>query len=493
MSTNPFRQTRNQQGPPGDSTYSPSDSRRAVSDGSGSKTADLSLDTNVPSTLHRHVSFASPPVDTTIPAASYPSSPESLRSPRPSQFGQPATPNYRIAFLSDPFEDLGQDVGQDNTIQEALSNAQSNASMVQTPATRREETAVRDTLDRFAAAPRPVPLSSEPAAPHPAQIPRQSLDVDAFKRLLLTGDSGRSTPGTATPPIAKHNNRVLNDSSSGTDTTSLSQASIYDVPGLPNRDEDYASRSSHGQDRDADDKPKVPPPAPAPRRGKSVKVTPSQPAFSTEPIIPNRNADAHTSSRERTARKPPTPPLARRRSYRTPSVKSEEGAILPLEASSPTESLRMNQKAPPPPPIRRQHSISQRRASNDLTPTIEEADTAPAPSTSSRRSSNDRPMPLPSKNSSQSVKRQSLGLMNPPPVPPARRGRGSSRSSMDSFRPSSKSIMGEESGEDHMHATEASQRSTVKYQTHLNSSSADSILAELANLQTEVDAARRAA
>ncbi|KAK5936629.1 hypothetical protein PMZ80_011094 [Knufia obscura] len=491
MSTNPFRQTRYQQGPPGDSTHSPSVSQRVVSDGSGSRTADLSVDTKVPSSLNRHVSFASPPVDSTIPAASYPSSPESVRSP-PSHLGQPATPNYRTAFLNDPFEDLGRDARQDNTIQEALSNAESNATIGNGVPTGLEETTIRDTLSRFAPAPRHAPMATgEPTAPQLIQATRQSLDVDAFQRLLLTGDSGRSTPGTATPPTGKHNSRVLNDSSSGTDITSLSQASIYDMPGMQTRSHDDTPRTSHEKDRDTDDKLRVPPPAPAPRRGKSVKskVPQSAPA---KAAVPESTTGSQDMNQEQMLRRPPTPPISRRHSHRTPSIRSEEGVISPSEASSPTESLRTIHKAPPPPPIPRQQSVSHRRPSTDLAPTIEEPETGPTPLNNNRRSSSDRPMPPISRNSSQSVKRQSLGFMNPPPVPPPRKGRASSRSSMDSFRPSLSSITGEESGQENNQA-EPHRQANVKDPKNLNAPSADSILAELANLQKEVDAARRGA
>jgi len=361
-----------------------------VSDGSGTRTADLTLDTKLPTSLDRHVSFASPPVDTTIPAASYPSSPESLRSP-PSHFAQPSTPNYRTAFLSDPFENVGRDAKQDNTIEEALGNAQNNALIGQSRATRSEEMAVRDTLSRFAAAPR---LAQQPAEAPAVQAPptiRQSLDVDAFKRLLLTGDSGRSNPETANPPTAKYNLPMLNDSSSGTDTTSLSQASIYDIPGFPAGSHDDTPRSSHEQDRDIDNKPKVAPPAPAPRRGKSVKVKPPSLVPGTELSLPGGSSGAQTLNQEKPTKKPPAPPLARRQSHRTSSGKSEESIVPLSEASSPTDSIRTNNKAPPPPPIRRQQPMSQRSTSNDLAPTIEEPEIEPVPSNSSRRSSNDRP------------------------------------------------------------------------------------------------------
>lgn len=490
MSTNPFRQIRPQQEnletSLNQSALYDLESRQGASDGSGSKAVTLSVDTKVPPSLDRHVSFASPPVDTTIPAASYPSSPESTRFSPPPQHAQPATPNYRSAFFSDPFGDLGRDGAEDQTIRDALKNAQDNAVLTHVAAAEKSGNAVRDPWSRFGAAPNPPPPQNVEPAEQPA-VPRQSLDVEAFKRLLLTGDSGQNTPGAATPPISKPNPRVPSENSSGTDTTSGSQPSVFDQAGRVHED---TPRSSHELDRpEAEGKPKVPPPAPAPRRGKSVKHPAAPESLPKDDPKP-------AEYQPKPPKKPPTPPLARRRSQRSASWRSEDAIVTPSEASSPTESMQTGQKSPPPPPpplppVRRPHSTAQRRLSNDLAPTMEEPGGEPSHPIGNCRSPKDRPMPPPSRNSSTAVKRQSLGLMNPPPLPPPRRGRGSSRSSMDGFRPALSSITGEAEAYDSIAVVDDSRRSSAKDPTRMAPSSAADILAELANLQKEVDAARR--
>lgn len=81
--------------------------------------------------------------------------------------------------------------------------------------------------------------------------------------------------------------------------------------------------------------------------------------------------------------------------------------------------------------------------------------------------------------------------MSPPPLPPPRKGRGSSRSSMDGFRPSLATLTGDEEAQENAFAIDPAQHSFSKDRSSLTASNSDSILAELASLQKEVDAARR--
>lgn len=472
MSTNPFRQIKYQQQQELEQPVVPSVQSRAPDDsGSSAERNDLSLDTNVHplGPGDRHVSFASPPVDRTIAAVSYPSSPESTRSP-PWQFAQPATPNYRTAFLRDPFEDLGGSTVEDKTIQEALQNTQTNTDATQVGILQTHEDAVKQTLGRFAPARRPSSTSNPSAAPVPApSSQRKSLNVDAFARLLLTGDS------TGNDSSSKQNRGTLGTSTSSTDTDSTSRSALFDTAGqLP----EATSQASHDDaGTPSEGITKAPPPRPAPRRAKSVKLKDSvgkSDGDLNEPLQPPGAA--------------PPPPVARRSSQNTVSTSGEHAIQKQVDAEARTDSKSSSPKpVPPPPPVRRQHSATQRRLSNDLTPTAEEPGQSPYV-TSSRRSSGDRPPIPPSRNSSASIKRQSIGTMQPPPVPPARRGRDSSRSSMDSFRPSLSSIMGSDDTQE-IPVSELN----VKGTRNLTPSSADNILAELANLQKEVDAARRTA
>ena len=432
------------------------------------------------------MSFASPPVDQTITAVSYPSSPESTRSP-PWQWTQPATPNYRTAFLRDPFEDLSRNTGEDEKIQEALQNAQSNTDIAQTGTVQSQEDAVKQTLGRFAPARRPSSTPDQTASTtRVAGSSRHSLDVEAFTRLLLTGDS------TKNEPSLKHSASVSGDNASSTDTNSVSQSSLFEVPAqtaeiTPRSSQDYerATQPSTG-----DTAAKAPPPAPAPRRGKSVKVK-DQPqnlsGSSAEPTHqPSRTAAAAPPP-------PPPPPTARRSSQHVVASSKEDKVEKQTESDTQMDMTAPTIKtipAPPPPPIRRQHSISGSRRSSDLAPTAEEPDQSQLLK-SSRHFSMDRPPAPPSRNSSASIKRQSLSTVHPPPVPPTRRGRDSSRSSMDSFRPSLTSIMGGDGDHENSVAEQGSSASDSKETRNLTPSSADSILAELANLQKELDAARR--
>lgn len=415
----------------------------------------------------RHVSFASPPVDRTITAASYPSSPESARSP-PSYFTQPATPNYRTAFLRDPFEGLGGNSGEDKTIQEALQNAQTNTDVIQVGNIQPQEDAVKHTLGRFAPAQRPssTPDASTTSVATPAASQRKSLDVEAFKRLLLTGNSAGNDHST------RQNTSTSGDNASSTDTNSISQSSLFDTPG---QIAEATPRSSHEAERTpSEGTTKAPPPAPAPRRGKSIKLQDPlerSDAEAKEPVKPPPRAA-------------PAPPVARRSGQNTVSTSEEDVTRKQTGAEARAGTAMSSPKLiPPPPPMRRQHSISQTRLSSDLTPTAEEPGQSQL-ATSSRRSSADRPPAPPSRNSSASIKRQSMGVIQPPPVPPTRR-RDSNRSSMDSFRPSLSSIV----GGDGAHEDSLSEPD-IRGTRNLTPSSADSILAELANLQKEVDAAR---
>lgn len=429
------------------------------------------------------MSFASPPVDQTITAVSYPSSPESTRSP-PWQWTQPATPNYRTAFSRDPFEDLSRNTGEDEKIQEALQNAQSNTDITQTGTVQSQEDAVKQTLGRFAPARRPSSTPDQTASTaRVAGSSRQSLDVEAFTRLLLTGDSTRNEPSL------KHSANASGDNASSTDTNSVSQSSLFEVPAhtadiTPRSSQDYerATQPSAG-----DTAVKAAPPAPAPRRGKSVKVKDQPQNLGGSLAEPNYQP-------ARTAAAPPPPPPTARRSNQHVVASSQEDNVEKQKGSETqtgiTAPALKTIPPPPPPPIRRQHSISGSRRSSDLAPTAEEPDQSQLLK-SSRQSSTDRPPAPPSRNSSASIKRQSLSAVHPPPVPPTRRGRDSSRSSMDSFRPSLTSIMGGDGDHENSVPEQGPPASGSKETRNLTPSSADSILAELANLQKELDAARR--
>src|SRR5204863_7145007 len=59
---------------------------------------------------------------------------------------------------------------------------------------------------------------------------KQALDVDAFKRLLLTGESGKgASSGASAPPASAFQPMIQGDSSSSTaDSASVSRQSIFE-------------------------------------------------------------------------------------------------------------------------------------------------------------------------------------------------------------------------------------------------------------------------
>ncbi|OCL07340.1 hypothetical protein AOQ84DRAFT_389576 [Glonium stellatum] len=79
------------------------------------------------------------------------------------------------------------------------------------------------TLHREALSDRPAP---ERLGPGPK---RASLDVDAFKRLLLTGSPNPSGSGTSSQPVPQNSiSGAILESSSSTDTSSISRQSIFE-------------------------------------------------------------------------------------------------------------------------------------------------------------------------------------------------------------------------------------------------------------------------
>jgi hypothetical protein len=224
------------------------------------------------------------------------------------------------------------------------------------------------------------------------------------------------------------------------------------------------------------------------------KPPPPAPVDSSFPIpkIESPNLEAVLPAR---AKRPPTPPLARRRSQmkgenpqQTRSNPSITFAVEDPSPSSPTNSQKApsTMKAPPPPPQR-----NVKRASTFGTPSSEPhlpiSDSPRRPSASFLADLNigiDRagqrvaepPSRTPSNASRASASLNSTsGPGAPPPLPPPRRMRGLSKSSIDSQRPAS---------------SELSRPSTESSRNVSGQSNATDILADLAALQREVDALR---
>ena len=379
---------------------------------------------------------------------------------------------------------------------------------------------MKDTLSRFASAPRRAASvrESSNAAPDP-KSKRQTLDVDSFKRLLLTGESGTDSSGSADVNAHSTVPQLATDSSSNTDTSSLSQRSFLESGHQTVEETPRSSYEFERGDMIAQRYPqptpgtvqeRKPPPPPKPRHGKPLNETTNIPPeqsttprpndFKTPPLAPSEPSSALSGdatprlepedapNQTSAKKKPPPPPLARRKSQNKTvsrlgivrsgssryslSSESEE----PLSPPVPSSTSKM---APPPPPIRRLNSQGGGRPSVDRPSTLEEDDgDGDTASISSSRT------PSASKRASQG----SFGA--PPPLPPPRKNRGSNRNSMDSQRPSM-STLG---------LNNTSSRSGSEYARPLGgasdsrnvsgSSNVTDIMADLAALQREVDAAR---
>ncbi len=540
----------------------------------------------------KRVRIASPPVPISPQTpASYVSSPGETRyvnfpaSPQPPDSGNLP---YAQALASNPFQasSSSSDGERDDVDEELLENTRQNSALG-SPNQRdtgngTAGSAVQATLARFAGVPRrstapPTSGSGEQkgGGSSSSKSSRPALDFDAFKRLLLTGEPGVTaeqaipTSTSATSPLPVHSD----SSSSNTDTASVSQHAIFEPPPTVITD---TPRTSHEFDREdavsergvvlveatTDKKP----PVPKPRHGKAPGDSSSSlplpinhgptrtrhrtdgPTAANHPIpslsdlnkaLPPAPIDnsfppavepgvSDTLQAHASLRRPPTPPLTRRRSQRrsqsmpesynvSPKVLSE--AVAGTTSSPDLETPTVASKAPPPPPSRRQKRASdiglqslgatvQVQEEEEEEEKVEEEEveeeeggggeeeegeeveeediymtsTQPqlSPSSSMTSLSQSKPQPPPSRNPSAAKRLSRLSTGSPtmaPPVPPPRRVRGSSRSSFDSqvavLNPGP-------SNESRRPSTESSWNPS-------GPSTSKDILADLAALQMEVD------
>lgn len=273
--------------------------------------------------------------------------------------------------------------------------------------------------------------TDRPAGPRLAQgspgstTERASLDVDAFKRLIVSNEKGSTVSGTPqTPPVqAVLHQGLMGDSSSTTDTSSISRQSMFEpVPetapetprtsheislsederqgfegayprqpvktplgnpatahvlptlslnspsrGVINSDSGSGiTRSSSKRLKDLN-KPLPPPPASAQPQhpGKVERPCPNFEELAEEsgPISPSARSER---------KRPPTPPLSRRhsqlRAVKRPISRSNSARLPPrAEHSSASTSQHGDERTPPPPPMRR--AIAERaQSSSDILP-----------------------------------------------------------------------------------------------------------------------------
>jgi len=322
--------------------------------------------------------------------------------------------------------------------------------------------------------------------------------------MLLTGDRGPALRDTGAQN-SQAGPFPVSDSGSSADTASISQHSIFETV-QPTHDESprtsdeldgnevNAYRAGLGTIAERGEKPPPPksrrkPPREAwPEQGPTAKfdsfinslsmpgsrnVSSEPPSLKSPTVDENYMSDRVTAAGASDTQKktPPAPPLARRKSQQAPkkpvltrSSSSRYSVFSETDGPPSPPSTNATSKAPPPPPARRSNSTNDRRPSVDVISIPEEPDVAHL---------DGRPV-LPQTPSY--LRRMSPSL--PPPMPPPRRGRGSSRSSIESTRPSMASLGIAETG--------ASSVSTHRGDPR-------DILADLAALQREVDAARAGA
>lgn len=354
-------------------------------------------------------------------------------------------------------------------------------------------------------------------------VGREGLDVDSFKRLLLTGDAGAGKgQGTATGRRSSATPDSGEDMAETTTTPPSRNPALDPGSSLPGAQEG-PTLPKNGSPTNSGNRERKKPPPPKTRHGKLIKSdepqtspsqrpTPQRSSSSlsksydpprqgsgsfpdTDKSIPTVPADSSFTSITDThvvqsppdipspvppqIKKPPTPPLARRQSQLRPSKNTlSRSNSARLAQSSTGGGSPTPTRAVPPLPPRRQDWTS-------ITPHSDTSSTqrAPLPATSGNEhgseesSSQQSPSRPPSISSRKQHNRPPQS--QPPPPPPPRRLRGSSRSSADSanpaFNPAGEVAKGNEEGE---------------AGSKPDTSNANDILADLSKLQREVDELR---
>lgn len=453
-------------------------------------------------------------------------------------------------FASNPFQASPSDGERDDVDEEVLENTRKNSILGAGTEDVRGNAmpdAVKATLARFAEWPRraavpPAPGSVEGVGLSSGHPPRPTLDVDAFKRLLLTGESGMPafTQALAQPAVTSDSSSV------NTDTASASQYSVLESPAPVTTDTPRTSHEWFGEEAVGEQEILIPldiknqkPPVPKPRHGiplsdnsnalllpTTSKMTQARrgaavhtpeylrtisPSHLNKPLPPAPPDSSSSSAADPSVptvlqapsvmRRPPTPPLARRRSqHRSQSVresssvssKSPPVTNLAVVSLIDPESPTVASKAPALPSTRRQKRAGD-LGSQSSQSTVQEHDhfyvSAPQPalSTSSSMSnlSHPKPQPPPSRNPSAAKRRSQVSAGSPttaPPLPPPRRGYVSSRNSFENHvgvppraRSNSRGI----------------RRSSMdSSRDSFGQSTSNDVLAHLAALQMEVDALR---
>ncbi|KAH8770688.1 hypothetical protein F5882DRAFT_332787, partial [Hyaloscypha sp. PMI_1271] len=379
---------------------------------------------------------------------------------------------------------------------------------------------------------------------------RASMDVEAFKRLLMTGDSGMGAPTVHSGALS----HALGNDGSSTDTSSVSRQSIFEPVQEAHPE---SPRTSHEVSEPEDERRRLntefhsstlgrkAPPPPSSRHGKLIKVelrddpqivqSPPTPGSITSPTYSNTSPRSMTDpSRSQTDLNKPLPPAPNRTSHDSDreSVFDKEAAGKTPEPPSPSSSIR--KKSAPAPPIKRRHSQLVHNSklthgdTGRLSPKAEEESNISTKKESRPRSNSARappppptrrptvrgsshhgpltspsaislPAPPPSRGSSRAGRPPSVlsmdlssdkrASMAPPPPPPSRHGR---RVSTDAHSPGeSRRTSGEHPRRSIESARRGSASSSIREEKWLESNvGRPDIMADLSALQREIDALR---
>jgi hypothetical protein len=366
---------------------------------------------DAPKKITKKVRVQSPPP----PSPSTPSLPDSSSTIGEEFYSISAKPPTPIPRDDDPFDSIEPDVSEDEE-PSILNKAPANP--------------FSKTLETMEHTGRDGPVIVPPNVSSPG---RASMDVEAFKRLLMTGSAGLGASTSSSAAQAHVAHHALGDGGSSTDTSSLSRQSIFEAIQEPHPE---SPRTSHEISEPEDDRSAVTaeflsstagrkkPPPPSSRHGKLIKVELKddsiQKPLQSPPTPGSFTSQQYFSSghRSQTDLNKPLPP-APRASHEVDreSIFDKEAAGKTPEPPSPSSSIR--RKTPPPRPLTRRHSqlvseskLTRSNTTGRLSPKAEEDNI------SIRRKENNRPR-------SDSVK--------VPPPPPSRRptsiNRGSSHNS----------------------------------------------------------------
>ena len=368
-----------------------------------------------------------------------------------------------------------------------------------------------------------IESNSSPASGH-----KTPMDVDAFKRLLLTGAKD-PVPASSMSLSVLGQHGSQGDNSSNTDTSSISKNSILDSqtdlsPETPDTSQDATPLDEEGESIFRHRIRKSEPPTPPRRRGSdlgrpqslrghndqptpaSSEIASSRPTsiitdsnksisayLPTEATVPNQPGSPlsnsfNSSSRQRVA---PPPPISRRNSQMRAKQQQFHGVASSIAEETFPEPILPPppaiSKAPAPPPPRRKgtervaavsldhanQSIEGPSILEDRSSQIPTKAPPPPPSRSGSKAKTSRPIQIPS------IAR----TVNVPPPPPPRH-RASSGSSYASQRAST-----ELTGLSNESQPPSSQPNSQEDQPRATEDTKD-ILADLSTLQKELDAYR---